>query len=236
MRLNARVERGNFDAAFSDYYRFAEQRAERAALIATKKGARIAVNNIRSAMQSAALGRLGNAIKDTSDADKGRIHRYPNGGFSASGVVFVRSKSERTLGAIEAYTQGADIKPVRGRWLWIATDALPRVTGKFRMTPELYMKNGFDRKIGPLIRIRSVNGYPLLAVKNVGVSEAGMKRSAKSLTKAGYPRKGQVQRELVVLFIGIPRTSRAARVDVPAIMRSVAAELPALFYEALGRI
>ncbi len=236
-RLSARLDTSKFGAAFSDWYRFAEQRLERAALVATDEGRRIAQRSIRSQMQGAGLGRLGNAIFSTSDLEQsGEVHRRGDGGFSASGVVFVRSKSERTLGAIESYTRGANIRPVRSRWLWIATDNIPRITGKYRMTPELYVRNGFERKIGPLVRVKSVNGYPLLVVEVAGVSNSGAKRSARSLTKSGRARKGQVAKQFVVAFYGIPHTARSARIDVTAIMREVQAQLPQLAIQSLGRI
>lgn len=236
-RLSARLDRGQFDAPFAAYYRFAEQRLERAALIAADRGRRAGLANIRTAMQGAGLGRLGNGLGSTSDLeDTGQVHRRAGGGFSASGTIYIRSKSARTRGAIEAYTQGADIRPVRGRWLWIATDQIPRVTGRFRMTPELYVRGGFERKIGPLVRVRAANGNPLLIVRNVGVSEAGKSRSARSLNKRGLPRKGQVAQEFIVAFIGIPRTSRAARVDVTAILREVQGQLVGFAFDALGRI
>ena len=235
-RLSARLDTSQFGAAFSDWYRFSEQRLERAALIATDRGRSIALRSIRSQMQAAGLGRLGNAISSTSDLEQsGEVHRR-GGGFSASGVVFVRSKSERTLGAIESYTRGAQIRPVRSRWLWIATDNIPRLTGKYRMTPELYVRNGFERKIGPLVRVKSVNGYPLLVVEVAGVSNSGAKRSARSLTKSGRARKGQVAKQFVVAFYGIPHTARSARIDVTAIMREVQAQLPQLAIQSLGRI
>lgn len=235
-RLSARLDTSQFGAAFSDWYRFSEQRLERAALIATDRGRSIALRSIRSQMQAAGLGRLGNAISSTSDLEQsGEVHRR-GGGFSASGVVFVRSKSERTLGAIESYTRGAQIRPVRSRWLWIATDNIPRLTGKYRMTPELYVRNGFERKIGPLVRVKSVNGYPLLVVEVAGVSNSGAKRSARSLTKSGRARKGQVAKQFVVAFYGIPHTARSARIDVTAIMREAQAQLPQLAMQALGRI
>lgn len=237
MRLSARLAPADYQGPFADWRRFNDPRMERAALIATKKAAAIGKNSVRNAMRSAALGRLGNALDDTSDEDQtGKVFRYSNGGFAASGIVFIRSGSERTRGAIEAYTGGADIKPVRGRWLWIATDEIPRVTGRYRMTPELYVRNGFEQKIGPLVFVKSINGNPLLVVKDTSIAASGRRRGAKSLTKRGALRKGQVTKQFLVAFIGIPRTSRAARVDVPAIMRSVAAQLPAMFNEAIGKI
>lgn len=226
----------NRKAAFDIYYRQSIQAMERAALRATDLARRAAVTRIRQGMQGAGLGRLGNAVGSTSDLAKGnRIKRYAQDGFSVSGVVYVRSKSERTLGAIEAYTQGANIVPVRSRWLWIPTDEIPRVTKRERLTPALWRKNGFNQKIGPLVQIKAVNGNPLLVVRNVGVSEVGKSRSAKSLTKTGRARKGQRIKQFVVAFIGIPRTARAARVDVRAIMQEVTAGLPALFEQELRK-
>lgn len=230
----------SFPDVFDDLEKFARLRAEAAALEATRKAAVIAKNRIRDGMKNAGLGRLGNAIGQSSDAEKrGTVYRQGDG-FSASGVVFVRSKSERTLGAIEAYTQGAQIKPVRGKWLWIPTDAMQRVAGKGkdkrRLTPGNWASLGMESKLGPLRYFKSVNGWPLAAVEAVGVSATGAARSARSLTKKGMARKGQVRKELLVCFIAIPRTARASRIDVPAILRSVAQELPALFNEALGRI
>lgn len=229
-RLEAALRRPNYRPAFDQYYRQSEQQMEMAALRATDRGRSIALRTIRQQMQAAGLGRLGNAIGSTSDLARGlSAHRLPGGGFSASGTLFIRSRSPRTLGTLEAYTQGAEIRPVRSRWLWIPTDEIPRVTNRQRMTPELYRRNGFEQKIGPLVEIPNVNGNPLLVVRNIGVSEAGRPRSAKSLTKSGRARKGQRLKEFVVAFVGIPRTARAARVNINAILRGVQAQLPALW-------
>lgn len=223
----------NYLGRYRQHLLLAERRMEAAAVIATDRASRIAQQDLRTQMRGAKLGRLGNAIGQTSDMQKGRIHRTGNG-WSASGVVYVRSKSERTLGAIEAYTRGADIRPVRGRWLWIPSDDIPRVSKRERLTPALWQRNGLDRKIGPLVTIRSINGYPLKVVENVGVTP-DKARSVKGLTKKGAPRKGQRQKTFLVAFVGIPNTTRAARVDVTAIMRAVQADLPRLFNEAFAR-
>lgn len=236
-RISARLERGQFEAAFSDYYRYASQRMERAMLIAVDNGRRRALSKLRADGQGAGLGRLFNAIGSDSDLASGKgVHRSADGSVSASGVLFIRSQSKRTRGAIEAYTAGADIRPVRGRWLWIASDQLPRVTGRFRMTPELYIRNGFEKKIGPLVFVRSGSGNPVLIIRRTGIASSGLKRSARALRKNGQPRKGQIETENLVAFIGIPRTARQARIDVAGIMRQAANELGPLFYQALGRI
>ena len=193
------------------------------------------MSDIRAAMQSARLGRLGLAIGATSDLDKGRLNRRGGSNFSVSSVVHLRSRSERTIGAIESYTAGAEIYPRNSRWLWFASDDIPRVTGRYRMTPELYRKNGFEQKIGPLIFVRSVNGSPLLVVKSASVSESGRARSAKALTKRGAVRKGPRAKEFIVAFIGIPRTARSARINVEAIMEEARARLSNTFNEEIRK-
>jgi hypothetical protein len=147
--------------------------------------------------------------------------------------VLVRSRSRRSRGAIEAYTGGAEIRPTRGRFLWIATDQIPNRAGRFRMTPEGYRANGFEQRIGPLVFVKSVNGYPLLVVKDSSVSAVGKTGSARALTKTGRTRKGYAAKPFIVAFIGVPRTSRQARVDVDSIMRAVTAELPATYFKAM---
>lgn len=208
---------------------------ERAALLATHRAAEKAKAKLRADMAGASLGRLGQAIGSTSDHRKGRgVYRRGNG-WSASGIVHTRTMSERSLGAIEAYTSGAVIRPVRSRWLWIPTNNIPRLgKGRKRLTPGTWVSSGMETKIGPLVRIRASNGNPLLIVRNVGVSLAGKSRSARSLRKNGMPRRGQARQEFIVAFIGIPHTWRAARVDVLAIMESIQGELPELFNQAFG--
>lgn len=202
--------------------------AENLALDVSDRAARKALTAIRADMAGAGLGRLGFGLGASSDKSLGKGVYREGDTVRASGNIHIRSRSERTVGAIISYTEGSNILPVKGRWLWFPTDDAYRLarlpipsTGKgrktigVRMTPALYNRTGLDRKIGPLIRLRSVNGNPILAVKNVGVSQvAGGRRRARGLTKSGRPRKGDSLAELVVMFIGIPRTSRAARVNV----------------------
>lgn len=234
-RIDARLEfADNYLGRFRQYQTLAKRRMEAAALIATHDASRTALDTIRDKMRGAGLGRLGQALGQMSDMQRGKVHRRGEG-FSASGTVYIRSGSARSRGAIEAYTKGVEIRPVRSRWLWIPTDEIPRVTGKRRMTPELYRKNGFEQKIGPLTQIRSVNGNPLLIARNVGVSAAGLPRKAKSLKKSGQPRKNQRLKQFLVAFIGIPRTSRSARLDVRAIVEAEQKRLPAYFEEAIQR-
>lgn len=234
-RVSAGLFADEYIGPYRSFQKLASRRMEAAALIATDRAAEAAKMLIRQQMSSSGLGRLGYGIGSTSDLQRtGNVFRQP-GGFSASGVVYIRGRSPRTRGAIEAYTQGAQIQPKRGRWLWFATDQIPRVTGRFRMTPELYRKNGFEEKIGPLVRVNGKGGTPLLIVRNVGVSAAGKKRSARSLNSKGQPRRGQAAAQFIVAFIGIPRTSRQARVNITQLMRTVQKDLPLFFTDALER-
>lgn len=239
-RLAAKFERGAFAGPYRAFGLSIDRRLELAALEATDQAAKQAVRSIRGAMAGAGLGRLGNGLGAASDLSSGRgIHRKADGAWSASGVVFVRSRSERTRGAIESYTSGSEIRPTRGRWLWVPTDDLQRVAGgkgkRQRITPGNWDNLGLDRRIGPLVQITSIDGRPLLAVQGAGVSLTGAKGSARSLRKNGQARRGQIKRELLIAFVAIPRTSRAARVDVNAIMKSVQADLPRLAAAAFER-
>lgn len=240
-RLSAKIDKGDFVGPYRAFGLAIDRRLELAALEATDKAAKSAVRSIRTAMQSAGLGRLGNGLGAASDLSSGRgIHRKEGGAWSASGVVFIRSRSERTRGAIESYTQGAEIRPTRGRWLWIATPDIQRLAGgkgkRQRVTPGNWKALGLDQRIGPLVFLKSVNGNPLLAVQGAGVALTGATGSARSLRKNGTARRGQLKRELLIAFIAIPRTSRAARVDVNSIMRAVQADLPRLAAQAFERV
>lgn len=237
MAVSATLTAGDYLGAYARHLTLIERRIEFAALKASDAAAKRGKAAIRSEMQEAKLGRLGNAIGSSSDLSKGRgVHRRGDG-FSASGAIFIRSKSERTLGAIESYTRGADIGPVKGRWLWIPTPEIQRLVGsgkdRRRVTPGNWEKFGLDRKIGPLVVVKSVNGRPLLVVKDASVGSLGQKGSARSLTKRGTARKGFTAKTFIVCFVAIPRTARAARIDIVSIMARVQAELPDLFAAAI---
>lgn len=192
--------------------------AERLALQVSDDAATKALRGIRSDMAGAKLGRLGNAITMTSDKRKGG-NLYRRGGVTrASGVIYIRSKSPRTVGAIISYTEGAQMTARNpSGFMWYPTENAQRVIGKGaerrRLTPKLWRQRGLDSKIGPLIRLRGASGNPVLVVRNVGIGQvAGGRPRARGLTKSGRPRKGDTLAQLVVMFIGIRSTSRAARV------------------------
>lgn len=204
-----------------------ERKLGRAMLRATDRRSRKMLDDVRSEMAAANLGSLGRAIGHFSDMKKGALYVEPTGGFSASGGIFNRTRSDRSTGALKSYLEGSTILPVKGRWLWFATDQIKRFVGsgrnRRRMTPAGWNAAGLDKKIGPLFQIKGPRGYPLLVLRNVGISSSGARGSVKSLRRDGQPRKGQVAAETIVAFIAIPRTARERRVDVRAIARQHAA-------------
>lgn len=239
MSFRVSLDASRAGQAFEAFRAFNEARLQRAMLAGTHRAAQRLKTRVRTDMQAAGLGRLGNAIDASSDQERGRgVHPQPRG-FSASGMLFVRSGSERTRGAIEAYTAAANIRPQRGRWLWIPSDDIKRVVGKGterrRLTPGNWSASGMDRRVGPLVLVRSVNGNPLLVVKDASVSLSGKRDSAKGRTKTGKLRKGQTARDFLVAFIGIPSTSRAARIDIAALHQQAMAVLPDLIATELRR-
>jgi hypothetical protein len=201
--------------------------ADRLILDVSDRAATKLKSQIRQDMAGAGLGRLGQAITSTSDKVRGGSI-YRRGGVSrASGIVYIRTRNPRSVGAIISYTEGAEITPKKGRYMWIPTDAAFRIarlpiprTGKgratigVRLTPA-WWKRTMERKLGPLFRIMSASGRPVLVVRNVGVSDVGTgPKRPRSLLKNGRPRKGDRLAEIVPIFTGIERTSRKARVNV----------------------
>jgi len=207
------------------FKRHSIQRLERAALRQTHRVTIDSQRGIREAMAGADLGRLGNAIGASSDLSEGRgVHRRGEG-FSASGVIFIRGRSERTLGAIRAYTQGAVINPIKGHWLWISTSEIPSRAGRFDMTPARYNASGLAARIGPLEFVPGRHGgEALLVVRNVSVDRFGRGR-ARRLAKRGSLGGSRERKDFIVAFVGIRNTSRTARLDPIAIIKANIARL-----------
>lgn len=230
--MGFRITSSPIDTAAIYAERRLRERVERAMMVATDRASKDGLRVIRERLP----GRLGNAIGHFSDLKKGKVFREGSAS-SASGGIALRSKSERTVGAIISYTEGAQILPKKGRWLWIATDQIQRLAGsgrnRRRVTPAIYQSMGLDQKIGPLKLIRPRGRPPLLIVDNIGVTP-GKSRSARSLTQRGLPRKGQVNVGIVA-FYAIPRTQRTRVVDPAAVMRAEADKVPAYVADELRK-
>ena len=213
-----------------------DRKLQAAALRLTDRGATMVKDRLRKEMAAAGLGKLGMAISSGSDLKKSGTVHARGGGWSASGWVYIRSGSQRTQGAIEAYTQGATITPKNpSGLLWFPTDDIMRMArvplpssagnarANVRLTPRLWDRT-YAARFGPLVRLR-LHGRDVLVVRNATLSLAGKPRSLRPLTKRGKVPKGQVAREFVIAFIGIPNTTRAARVDPKQIAQQVVTEL-----------
>jgi hypothetical protein len=218
---------------FPEFRRVSLQRLEKASQAAVTRAAREALLQIRQR-----LGRLGNALGTGSDQTKGRSGKAtPGGGYRTSGWIHVRSKSPRAVGAIQAATEGATILPVKGKWLWIATDEIPRRAGRKKMTPELYRSSGLESRIGPLEFIGGRHrGEALYIVHNVSVDRLGRRGRARRLPKHKRLAATRAKKDFIVAFVGIRNTARSRKVDPEAILRQAQARLPEYRAAALASI
>lgn len=232
--LKASIKRPSA-AAIRAFEQASLTRMERAASIAADKAAGDARTALRRDFVSVGARRLGFAVGSGSDRQKQRGVIKRGDGFTTSGWIFIRSKSERTRGAIEAFTEGGEIRPVKGKWLWIPTQAIPARVGKYRMTPARYLASGLVNSIGPLIfKEGRKSGEAVLVVRNVTTRIKG-RPNARRLPRSGRARSGRQARDEVVAFVGIRRTSRAARVSVDARLRQAQAAVQSVFAEEMSK-
>jgi hypothetical protein len=200
------------------FRRAAVARVKGAALYATDKAIRVAHRQTKAQVIEVGLGRLRGLVAVTSDLEKGTFKQLPGDGFKVSGIMYQKKRSERLDGIFESYGRGAVITPKKGGYLWFPTDEIKRLGGprggRFRLQPSNWKAAGLEQRIGKLFFIPGAHrGERLAIVKNVGVNAAGRSRSARSLKRNGQPRKGDVQRESIVAFIGIKQTVRYQRFD-----------------------
>lgn len=204
-------------------------RLQRGMAKATAEAAEDARREMQGAMQATGLGRLGRALRGGSDHRLGRVGRGDGRAlFRTSGWVVVRG-GERAEGAVAAYSEGAQIVPRKGRWLAYATDAIPKRSGRYRMTPARYVAAGLDQRIGPLKFIpgeRPGRAY-LIAEGPLTIGDPGTHRGkARRLPKSG--RTTRAKREFVIAFILVRATRRSARLDPERIAAAAATRVPAL--------
>lgn len=205
----------------------------RALLRSSDQAARRGVRKLRAAMQSAGLGKLGNAIGAGSDQAKGRGPHRKSTSLSASGWAHVRGRSERTHGTIEAYLEGAVIAPRNARYLWIPSKELQRTAGagsdRRRLTPGNWAALGLETRIGPL-EFRRIKGKPQLIVRDITTDRfgrGGAQRGPRRLPKRGRLGGTRQFTRVFVAFRGITHTSRTRRLDPAPIFEAEVASLPA---------
>lgn len=196
----------------------------RAAFDATDIASKKAQAHVQAKMRSVGLGKLANAVGHTSAKRK----RQTAPGRDPYGVIYARGGDDsRAGGALEAYSQGADIRPRNSSWLAVPTKAAPRfITAggkRRRLTPALWQAAGLDARIGKLIFIQIRSNLALLVVRRVSLSpKTGQ---AKALGPRS-PRTRVVPKGDTVVFILIKQTRRAKRFDQAEIMQAYANRVP----------
>lgn len=196
----------------------------RAAIDATDIASKKAQGHVQAKMRSVGLGRLANAVGHTSSKRK----RQTAPGRDPYGVIYARGGDEsRAGGALEAYSQGATIRPVRGEWLAVPTKAAPKFVSvggrRRRLTPALWESGGFNQRIGKLIFRQIRSNLALLVVRKVSLSP---KTGQAKALGARRPRTRVVPDGDTVVFVLIKQTRRAKRFDQAAIMRAYADRVP----------
>ncbi|QTH19664.1 hypothetical protein HRJ34_14910 [Rhizorhabdus wittichii] len=212
-----------------------ENKLLRAMWNTTDIGAQQGKDLVRADMAGAGLGRLAGAIGAGSDKRRGRVHRTADG-FKVSGDIHVRGRSERTLGAIEIYSEGGEIVPTKG-WLWIATPEIPARAQRRKMTPALYNATGLAQRIGPLVKIDGRHpGEALLIVRNVTVDRFGRAGRARRLPKRGAIGASRERVDFIIAFVGIRRTSRGQRIEPRRVAAQAAANQPRILAQELRNV
>lgn len=219
MRFQAR--RSDFKAAARRARDLHRARRREAARIATDRASKAAQIALQSKMKSVGLKRLSNAVGQTSALRKKQLNTDPYG------VIFARGGDEsRAGGALEIYSRGGSIKPVKRRWLWFSTPRIQKRFGRYKTTPERYQAAGSP--LGPLQFAVLSPRRAIAYVEKVAISvKTGLARPApKRKSKTTVPA------QRVILFIGIPITRRAQRFDKNVVVAREAARMPVYLAQA----
>jgi hypothetical protein len=201
-----------------------------AQIYASDRASREGQKALRDKMSAVRLGRLGNAIGQTSTLRKG------DKGGKPYGVLFARGGDKsRAGGALESYSRGARIEPNDAEWLWIAQPPVPKKIGRKRTTPALFMQSGLMGSIGKLefrpLGVVKGEERALLIIKKVSVSPKTGR--AKAMGPRGTRTRIPVNE--VVAFVGIRITIRAKRFDKDVTLMPVARGMPKWAAEELAR-
>jgi hypothetical protein len=186
------------------------------------RATRLAQKGGQAKARAVGLGRLAGAIGATSSEQKRR--RDPD---NAWGAIFARGGDDsRAGGALEAYTKGATIRGRNVEWLAIATNAVPKRIGRYRMTPQRYEAAGSP--LGPLVFHRiSVNRAVLIIQGDFTVS----RKTGRAKRFAGRVTRSRTRQRDVIAFVLIKETRRMQRFDQVAITRRAATKLPEFIAE-----
>lgn len=203
------------------------KRVYRACQIATDVNSKRGQRRVQDRIRAVGLGGLANAVGQSSSLKKRSSTGNPWGGIYARGQA---KEDSRAPGALEIYSKGGTIRPLKGRWLWIPTAAAPKRIARYKATPERYRASGSP--LGPLKFAEISASYAIAYVERVGVSvKTGRARALpkrKSMTVVPARR--------VVLFEGIRFTRRMKRFDQRQEFGQEARKLPRDIGDALAAL
>lgn len=221
--MRFQVRRNDFRREIAKAKAEYRKQTKRAALIATDRASRVGQVDIRAKMKSVELGRLERAVGQTSALRKGQKDRDPYG------VVFAKGGDKSRAGqALQAYTRGAQISPIKGRWLWYPTPAAMKRINRYKASPGRYIAAGSP--LGEL-KFRVVSPKAAIAFIEKGaisVRTGRARRAPKRRSKLSIPQRR------IILFRGIRKTYRAVRFDHRTIMGRQSRKVPLYMTEALN--
>jgi hypothetical protein len=206
----------------------------RAAIVATEVTSKGAQKSVQARIRSVGLGRLSNAVAQTSSA---REKDFRNGD-KPYGVLFARGGDETLAGgALESYSRGATITASGGkRWLAFATAAVPKFISaggrRFRTTPELYRNSSLETSIGKLVFRQISDNRAVLIIRKVTLSP----KTGRAKADTGRATRTRVREKEVVAFVLIRVTRRAQRFDKDQIVGQWARKVPYEMSKALAEI
>lgn len=179
--------------------------------------------DLEAATEAAGLGRL-------SRAWNSRV--YPKTGLAQAPSVSIYPKGKtRTLGAILAYSRGAEIKGKSGQWLAIPLPAAgPKRAGRnaAALTPREW-----ERRTGLKLRLipgrRGKNGLLVL-------DEAKVLKSGRARLETDRRRAAGKANTSVPIFVLVPRVTVRKRFDIAAVTRPAPGRLAADFIQRANAI
>lgn len=195
------------------------QNLRRAAHYAADQATLDAKKQTRAKIQGAGLGRLANAVGDTSSLRKRRTESN-----TAWGAIFARGgKESRANQALTIYSKGGTIAPIGGK-KWLAFPNIKVIgsrVGRRKITPALYSGTGPGRN-GPLRFVPINTKSALLVLKDQNVS----KRTGRAKPFRGKTPRSATREKFVIAFFLIRYTRRAQRFNQGAIMLDAARGIP----------
>ena len=192
MRLVAALE-GNLDKILQDEMRAATHGAREG----IRKGTDVLKGTLRSQITRAGLGRR------LANTWRGKFYDNDRG-FNVAGFVYSKAQT-----IVRAHTEGATIRPKRGRYLAIPTPSAPRrgANPRKRMSPSNWPQD----KFGPLRLIRRRSGPDLLVADEVRISAKTGRASKAKRTKTGKMGKGATT---TVMFVLLTQLKLKKRLDL----------------------